>query len=188
MTDRNGSFARGGTVALIAATLALAMTAGCVALRPVAASEITRSDEGACFSATGFCVRDAFRARWEANGGPALNGYPLTAERIETLEDGLPYIVQYFERVRMEYHPENTAPSDVLLGQFGRRILAERAGRESDPPTGPSGDGTFYPETEHNIIGAFLAYWRGHGGLTQFGYPLTESFRERLEDEGTYTV
>ena len=40
------------------------------------------------------------------------------------LEDGKTYQVQYFERVRMEYHPENQPPYDVLLGQFGRRILA----------------------------------------------------------------
>jgi hypothetical protein len=33
--------------------------------------------------------------------------------------------VQYFERARFEHHPENSAPNDVLLGQFGRRILAE---------------------------------------------------------------
>jgi hypothetical protein len=33
--------------------------------------------------------------------------------------------VQYFERTRFEYHPENAPPYDILLGQCGRRILAE---------------------------------------------------------------
>jgi len=34
--------------------------------------------------------------------------------------------VQYFERARFEFHPENIDPaSQVLLGQFGRRFLAE---------------------------------------------------------------
>lgn len=32
---------------------------------------------------------------------------------------------QYFERVRLEYHPRSGAPYDVLFNQFGRRILAE---------------------------------------------------------------
>jgi len=32
--------------------------------------------------------------------------------------------VQYFERARFEYHPEHVAPYDILLGQFGRQILA----------------------------------------------------------------
>jgi hypothetical protein len=42
------------------------------------------------------------------------------------LEDGRPYEVQYFERARFERHPEVADPQyRVLLGQFGRRILAE---------------------------------------------------------------
>ncbi len=43
-----------------------------------------------------------FTARWEV-GGLRIYGYPLT-EPI-TRDDGV--IVQYFERVRFEYHPEN---------------------------------------------------------------------------------
>jgi hypothetical protein len=31
--------------------------------------------------------------------------------------------VQYFERARFELHPDNAPPYDVLLGQFGRRIV-----------------------------------------------------------------
>src|SRR3712207_8057465 len=52
---------------------------------------------------------------WENHGGLAINGYPLTDERREVLEDGKEYTVQWFERVRMEYHPENQPPHDVLL-------------------------------------------------------------------------
>jgi hypothetical protein len=37
--------------------------------------------------------------------------------------------VQYFERARFVYHPENASPYDILLGQFGRRVLAE-SGRQ----------------------------------------------------------
>ncbi len=81
-----------------------------------------------CFPETGFCVRGRFLERWTNFGGLAINGYPITPERVETLEDGKQYTVQWFERVRMELHPENPPPYDVLLGQFGRRILAE-AGR-----------------------------------------------------------
>ena len=34
--------------------------------------------------------------------------------------------MQYFERARFEHHPENQPPYDILLGQFGRRILGEQ--------------------------------------------------------------
>jgi hypothetical protein len=31
--------------------------------------------------------------------------------------------VQYFERARFEYHPENQPPYDVLLGLLGRQLF-----------------------------------------------------------------
>ena len=78
------------------------------------------------FTQTGHNVDDGFLAYWQANGGLAQFGYPLTEVISEKLDDGQSYRIQYFERARFEYHPENDAPYDVLLGQFGRRILAGR--------------------------------------------------------------
>ena len=78
-----------------------------------------------CFAETGRCVRDLFLAYWQEHGGLAINGYPISDERPETLEDGNVYRTQYFERAHFEHHPENAAPFDVLLGQFERQILAE---------------------------------------------------------------
>ena len=139
-----------------------------------------------CFTETNQCVAGRFLAYWEANGGLARNGYPLTPERRETLEDGKEYTVQYFERVRMEYHPENAAPYDVLLGQFGRQIFRESFGIESykyaqaTTSTLPQPDMTYFPETGHNVGARFLAYWEANGGLAQFGYPLAEEREETM--------
>lgn len=153
-----------------------------------------------CFPETGFCVQGRFLAYWQQHGGLAINGYPLTAERQERLEDGKTYTVQYFERVRMEYHPENPPPHDVQLGQLGRRI------HPADPPVAP--DRNFYatvryfPETGHNLYEringggsrpdiydvGFLAYWEANGGLDRFGYPISELRREQLEDGRVYGV
>jgi len=138
--------------------------------------------EGRCFAATGFCVQGRFLAYWQANGGLARNGYPLTAERVEVLEDGRAYTVQYFERVRLEYHPENPFPYDVLLGQFGRRI------RPPDPASTPIPGQVFFAATGHNLGGRFLEYWTANGGLAQFGFPLGEQRTEQLEDGNSYTV
>ena len=128
------------------------------------------------------------RQHWLANGGLAVNGYPLSGEFRQVLEDGKTYTVQYFERVRLELHPENLSPYDVLLGHFGRRILAERTGREIAPPVGPSGEGWWFRETGHNLSGDFLIYWEANGSLAQYGYPLTEVFEEQLEDGNVYRV
>ena len=42
--------------------------------------------------------------------------------------DGRTYFVQYFERHRLEYHPENVAPYTIQLGQLGRQIYETRYG------------------------------------------------------------
>ena len=83
-----------------------------------------------CFPATGHCVAGRFLTYWEANGGLARNGYPLSDVFVQRLEDGQEYAVQYFERVRLEAHEE---VFDVLLGQFGRRILATVPGAPTAP-------------------------------------------------------
>lgn len=145
----------------------------------------------ACFQETGFCVRGRFLDYWEQNGGLARNGYPLSDERREILEDGNTYTVQYFERVRLEYHPENQSPWDVLLGQFGRRVLLTGLGRDANLYTRsvqPRAGAVYFPETGHNVSGRFLDYWLANGGLAQFGYPLTEEGIVPLEEAGQYTV
>src|SRR5207248_1239346 len=106
------------TVVALAAILALP---GLLARAPAA-----RAAE-ACFPQTGQCVQEPFLSYWLAHGGLAINGFPLSTASPEKLEDGKVYTVQYFERARLEWPPENPAPYDVLLGQFGRRILAARS-------------------------------------------------------------
>src|SRR4051794_1199712 len=175
LSRQGGTIVWGKVARLGLALAALPLLLGAQAARTPRAGAAAEQ----CFAETGKCVGPLFWQYWQDNGELAINGYPLSDERVEILEDGRPYTVQYFERVRMEYHPENPAPSNVLLGQFGRRI------HPADPPVPASGDGTYYQETGHNIGGAFLAYWKGHGGLAQFGYPLTEAFSERLEDGNT---
>ena len=139
--------------------------------------------ESRCFTATGRCAHGPFLAYWEAHGGLAINGYPLSEPFAEELEDGKTYLVQYFERVRMEYHPENAAPFDVLLGQFGRRIHGG-----ADPATTPKPGDRFFTETGHNVPRDFYAYWEANGGLAQFGFPITEVITETLENGQRYEV
>ncbi|MEO5952558.1 MAG: hypothetical protein ABIQ44_08860, partial [Chloroflexia bacterium] len=120
---------------------------------------------GRLFPETGKCVNEPFLSYWSAHGGLAINGFPISDAFTETLEDGKPYTVQYFERVRMESHPENTDPQyKVLLGQFGRLI------HPADPAVAAKNGARFFTETGHNVAGGFLTYWDVNGGLAQFGY------------------
>jgi hypothetical protein len=48
---------------------------------------------------------------------------------------------------------------------------------------------TYFPSVGHTLRGVFRDYWERHGGLEQFGYPLTEEFPEVSSADGkTYTV
>ena len=48
---------------------------------------------------------------------------------------------------------------------------------------------TYFPEVGHTLTGPFRAYWQSHGGLAQFGFPLTEEFSEQNPTDGqNYTV
>jgi Kelch motif/Galactose oxidase, central domain len=135
-----------------------------------------------CYAETGRCIHGSFLTYWDQHGGLAINGYPLSEPFAEQLEDGKVYLVQYFERVRMEYHPENAAPFDVLLGQFGRRI------HPADPAATPIPGSRYFIETGHNVPEDFYTYWDANGGLTQFGFPLTEVITETLENGQQYQV
>jgi len=135
----------------------------------------------ACFTETDRCLTGRFLAYWTAHGGLARNGFPLTPERREVLEDGKEYTVQYFERVRMEYHPENAGtPYEMLLGQFGRRVYlgGSLTSLASLQPVPAVAGQTYFPATGHNVDARFFAYWQANGGLAQFGYPLAEATTE----------
>jgi hypothetical protein len=132
-------------------------------------------------------LRGRFRAYWEAHGGLAQFGYPLTEEYTEpSATDGQPYLVQYFERNRFEYHPENAGtPYAVLLGLLGRTVSA---GRAADPAFAPLAGGPagvpFFPATGHRLGAEFAAYWQAHGGLAVYGYPISEPVRETSPTDG----
>jgi hypothetical protein len=76
------------------------------------------------FPQTGYNACAPFGAYWARQGGLARFGYPITPAFQESVE-GSVYLVQYFERRRMEYHPENAGTRyEVLLGLLGRDVFA----------------------------------------------------------------
>jgi len=142
-----------------------------------------------CFAETDKCLRGRFLNYWEGHGGLAINGFPLSDEFEQVLENGRTYRVQYFERVRMEYHPENAGTvHEVLLGQFGRHILRARTGHDIDPPVLPAPEARYFPQTGHNVANSFRRFWETNGGESAFGFPLGEERQEILEDGREYTV
>lgn len=74
-----------------------------------------------------------FKSYWESNGlqipglgayerSLALFGLPLTAAQPEPSADGSLVLTQWFERARLEWHPDNPDEYKVLLGLLGREV------------------------------------------------------------------
>ncbi len=77
------------------------------------------------FTQSGHSLGGAFGWFWQTHNGLSVFGYPISEEFQEWNETaGQVYLVQYFERARFEYHPENVGtPYEVLIGSLGRQIL-----------------------------------------------------------------
>ncbi len=75
---------------------------------------------------TGHNLGGDFLAYWNANGGLAVFGYPISEVVTETnAADGKDYQVQYFERNRFELHPDADPASRVQLGLLGVEIYKQ---------------------------------------------------------------
>lgn len=140
-----------------------------------------------CFYQTGKCLRGAFLNYWFTHGGLSQFGLPVTGELTETLGDGKSYTVQYTERARFEWHPENRGKeSQVLLGRLGADLALPRANEQPFKPVPPCGSCNlvYFKETGHHIGAELQDYWARNGGIPVFGYPLSEAFREKSPTDG----
>ncbi len=104
--------------------LGVELTAGRQGEKPF--QRVTTPSDANCtfYQPTGHRLCWGFRYYWEHNGGLAIFGYPISEELQErNRETGEIYTVQYFERARFEYHPENRPPWDILGGHLGRAAM-----------------------------------------------------------------
>ncbi len=159
------------------------------------------SGECQFFPETGFQVCGRLLSYWRENGGLPVFGYPIGPQAAVTIE-GRQYQAQPFERNRLELHPENGRPYDVLLGRLGAEVL-ERQGRnwqDFGKLGGAPGGCLYFAETGHSLCEPFLSYFRGKGlefdgrpgyslaeSIALFGLPLSEPQSENVEGR-PYTV
>ncbi|HMA36431.1 MAG TPA: hypothetical protein VKY74_18385, partial [Chloroflexia bacterium] len=132
------------------------------------------------FPETGHTLDRALAGYWQAHGGLAQLGYPLTeAFHQVSATDGKIYLTQYLERAVLERHPENSSPYDILPSLLGVAAYHERYGAAGAPNQQPNSDNPrYFAETGHTLGGRFRAYWDAHGGLAQQGYPISDEFTE----------
>jgi hypothetical protein len=141
-----------------------------------------------------YCVDERFTTYWEQQGGLPIFGYPLSGAYEEQMGEGT-ITVQLFERARLEHHPQNTPPFDILLSHLGRQLGPTPA------PSGSPQDGClFFAQTGQNICEPFLHTWHSYGlefglpGISEaesvalFGLPITSARTETLSNGHPYTV
>src|SRR4051812_693828 len=140
-----------------------------------------------CFTETGYCISGPIRAYWERNGGLAVFGYPITAQRIEIVEQSWEGPVQWFERDRLEDHSADK--QGVLAGRIGARYLEVqgRAWQFGTEPVREEKGCVYFTQTGYNSCDIFLDYWKRYGGEARVGYPITGVIQETIGGR-TYSV
>lgn len=132
-----------------------------------------------CFGETGHCIAEPFLSYWQANGGLAVFGMPIS-EVIpnEIVEGNWVGATQWFERDRLEDH----GALGVMAGRLGAAQLAQQGRPWQYGPGWPGNpDCQYFVETGYTACGKFLQYWRNNGGLARFGYPITTELTETIE-------
>ncbi len=106
------------------------------------------------FAQTGHNVCDqaadlGFKSYWQANGladarlsrygrSLALFGFPITGAFMETNSSGDRVLTQWFERARLEWHPNNPNTFKVLLGRLGNELQVATPNPAPSPSPRPS--------------------------------------------------
>ena len=144
-----------------------------------------------CFAQTGLCIAGRIGQFWQENGGMEVFGYPTSDQHQEVIENR-PVQVQWFERNRLELHPENARPYDVLLGRLGVDRLGQQ-GRTVDSfaKAAVAANCEVFAPTGHTLCAPFSGYFHSHGlqfdgaggyslaeSLALFGLPLSEPAME----------
>jgi serine-type D-Ala-D-Ala carboxypeptidase (penicillin-binding protein 5/6) len=141
-----------------------------------------RGDDGepwTYYGATGRRVRAGFLRFFEGLGGASVLGYPLSEE---LQEDGR--VVQYFQRARLEWHPEMAGTSyEVQISLLGERIAAQRKllPQPAVEPFESWRTNRYFPETGHSVHSAFLRYFERMGGVDVFGFPISEELASDVD-------
>jgi uncharacterized protein YvpB len=120
-------------------------------------------------------VSPLFYRFWLNNGGLRLFGFPVSAASTSEGKS-----VQYFERVRLEYNLEGPYNQPIGIGLLGRELTQERQNATPfQPVANPDQPDVFYfDNTGHTLSGEFRTFWVNNGGITFFGFPISEVFTE----------
>ncbi|MGC9520438.1 MAG: hypothetical protein ACP5HG_00980 [Anaerolineae bacterium] len=170
MKTKNRSSGLWGAIGVVLSLVALGLLLPRPLLARYGPEEPPPEPERRFFEETGFWVSGEFLAYFDTHGGLEIFGYPISAPYNDR---GI--LVQYFQKARLEWHPLNKKPYQVQLG-----LLGDELGFQSAPDSSRvlSVGRAYFAETGHSVNPQFLKYFRSHGGIDLFGYPITGMLAE----------
>ena len=131
------------------------------------------------FAATGHNLAEPFRSRWEAAGGEATLGPPLSEERYAPGAGG---VLQTFAGLTLVFDPSQPTPFDVRGQPLDQEVLAEQAPRSALRAVAACGLAdpacTFFRETGHTLSGRLADFWTTWGGKPNFGLPVSDPYAD----------
>lgn len=147
--------------------LMLSLLIGAVLLTVAPLGLLAQTQPEQYFPLTGHTVRGEFLDYFNVHGGLGIFGFPITEEFVLNGRT-----VQYFQKARMELHPDKPAGQRIRLGSLGEEL------GKSTPPQPSPGANTFFrryfSETGHSVVYAFLSFFDKNGGAEVFGYPISD--------------
>ncbi|MCL4544809.1 MAG: polysaccharide deacetylase family protein [Chloroflexi bacterium] len=121
------------------------------------------------FIASGHAIELGFAAFLATHGGTPFSGLPITGE---VWQDST--TVQYFQNIRLEWHPDAPEGERVTVSALGRML-----GKSQLPvPAPPDPDVAYFQSTGHTLADGFLQYYVAHDGPRLLGAPITEELLE----------
>ena len=132
---------------------------------------------------TGYQVSDLFLSFWQTHGGLDVFGYPVGPELFEAAPDSQLIRVQYFERARLEYHPEIADPAQqVEIGRLGAEV-SKRGQVTTELPAALQGAPVVLGGDMPGVPPLFANFWKRFG-VSVLGYPISPVMVETLEGGG----
>jgi hypothetical protein len=117
------------------------------------------------FKQTGHYVGGEFLAYYRSISNAATTlGYPLTEEQTKNGQ-----VIQYFQRGRMELHPELPAGQRVKLTPIGREMYRKGEQLNIFNPFACR----YFSATGFSVCYSFLDFYKANGGEARFGQPIS---------------
>ena len=139
-------------------------------------SSLAQDNPSRLFPETGHWVEGKILEAYEDNPNAEwVYGWPISQKfQVSNTGDAQELWYQYFERARFEYRPNNPEDLQITISPLGAylhdvappaKIITELAGLSSCQ---------YFSQSSHQICYAFLEFFNTYGGISQFGYPVSE--------------